>query len=412
MKLKIKITYDSVLFFCGIILLAFQFLPIVMGYVGALPSIPFLGVGLLIIFINMGHTSETTLTLLLLTVFMFATEMMRIQQDGIIIGIYKILLNIFIVLCPLYYIQKKKSEYLRKLFWLTLSFIMITEATSIIGLIQYPEAARSLISTAEGEEVYIYMRKNIGGYDISYMLSGLNVIMFIMKKNRLVSKKLYYCFIALSVLFLVSAQFTMALLLFAISIGVLLMTINNPKRIFFSCIICIAVFLVSLYVLPDILVMLAKYVPGSDLKIRLLEVSQVLSGVDVISMHALSSRIAVYEQSIKVLKEYFIVGNVFFGESLGGHSYILDFLAQYGLFGCGLLIVTLKRIYTMFGRDLKKLGIWQSIAFTQMMYLLAQIVNPLTSAAFFWGMFAMTGMACVMIREENALLTDQNSKEN
>ena len=223
-----------------------------------------------------------------------------------------------------------------------------TAISTIIGSLAYPEAARYLATVKEAKDYVLqfYNHMNIGGYEFVYYCVLLYpAVIFAYKKRKihLISAILA----SLLVLFLtLQTGYTTAFLLWIATTATFFFPRNLKKR--WVLILLIATILILVLFLPLFssgIKALSKIIDNEDISYRL----DALSGGNEGIRASEDDRISLYEMSIKSFFRSPLFGGILKGGALnGGHSFLLDFAANYGLVGIVLLVLMYRIIYTRF----------------------------------------------------------------
>lgn len=268
-----------------------------------------------------------------------------VSSDGLMNWGYGSMLDILPLLIGYYFMQRcdeDKNDFFALFIAIVLS---ITLVTTIIGCIQYPGAARYLATVENTQEAnaILYDWKNIGGYMFVYfivLLHPLAILAF--KKQKINGWMAALCSIAVLSLAIYS-EYTTALLLTLITLLLYFFKRDfQAKQLFlFSIIAMAAVFLLS-EVFSNFLMWLADIVGSETIAMRLEALADGRTGIE----NSEDNRIELYERSF-----YTFLHNPLFGTFLnggggiGGHSFILDFMAQFGLLGVAVLFFMYRTVY-------------------------------------------------------------------
>ena len=307
------------------------------------------------------------------------------KTDSILLWGYQSLIFLLPVVLGYYYMYYK-DEGMRLFSVILIVSLVITVITTIIGLIRFPYAARILATTASSDdaEAIEYWWNNIGGYDFVYTCVLLYPILILSYKLGKINRIVFFiAFIALVTVVILS-EYAAALLLVIVS-SVLFFAGKrlSPKQLFIlGASLFLAMFLFwGLF--EKLLLWLANVLNSDTLSERLTALAGGMTGLE----NSESKRIDLYRMSLESFIKSPIFGNLFGkGYENGGHSFILDSLANYGLLGGAVLLFSYRSIYRRFFKPFNEnIGygyvLW---AFVQMIIL--SVVNTdmwLTVSAFF-----------------------------
>ena len=245
---------------------------------------------------------------------------------------------LFLPVCMGVFIIYGKMDYIvRVAAPLMIVLYVITAITTYVGLLQSPEASR--LMAADPTAYLRYYPYNIGSFNFIYSFVLLHPLMICVLK----AKKMTLLAVALSViggLCVIQSEYTTATLLLMISCVAYLFPSNISKgklywRGYLAVIILVAV-LLFLPAMLDALAELDMFLGSAD---KLHDVAGVLRGGKA-EEASTQARIRVYQLSWETFLAHPIFGVRLFnlGKS-GGHSFVLDTLAEWGVVGFSLVVV-------------------------------------------------------------------------
>lgn len=336
--------------------LADLLLPLMQYYSSVYVNIFFVLVILLTIFGNSYSIRKHLPPFLLITLLTLTDKLLLIENiKDFLLAFYNTILIFLPILLSIYLIYKNNYKLIRLLVFISIIFLSVTSITSIIGLVQYPFASRDLASgIAEKSDLTIYAMFNIGGFDLVYMIPvilPMIVAMFLSKNIRLILLLLFTLPLAY---FVYKSQYT---------IGIISLVIVIFSLFVFYKYSHLKLVLITFIIVPVILLFgslfFIMFQEVADTQTT--EVSERLNSlIDLVQVgksdsEALEGRQEKYNKSFKSFLSSPIVGNrLFNADSIGGHSFILDKLAAYGLIGIVALFLFYIKIIGMFYRPYKK----------------------------------------------------------
>ena len=252
--------------------------------------------------------------------------------------------------------------------------VLVTIVTTIIGSIVYPDAPRYL-ATADSDSslLRIYNYLNLGGYDFIYtcvLLYPLVVFAFKQKRLRLI----WAIFAAFLVLVMIlNSGYTTAFLLWMATTAMFFLPRNLNKRgVLFLLIVTILAIVLFFTLFSAGIKSLAKLIDNEDIAYRL----EALSGGSEGIRASEDDRLTLYEMSIESFFKSPLIGGILKGSvKAGGHSFILDFAAQYGLIGIVLLIVMYRVIFVRFYKPFERVQGYGYILWMFLQTLILSTVN-------------------------------------
>ncbi len=247
-----------------------------------------------------------------------------------------------------YYVLYERRDYLPglvRILWITL---ITTAITTIIGLGNYPRAARILATTESADDpMYVtYNWNNIGGFEFVYSLVLLYPLVIMAYKEKKLSKWVMAVLAIVIGTVVVMSEYTTALLLFLVSSCLLFVKKElTPKHLVIISVCGILITTAFSGVVSDVLRWFADVLDSEVLKARLTALAGGSTGLEKLE----GSRIVLYRRSLRTFFANPILGTMLSGgKGIGGHSQIFDALAQYGLVGIALMIWMYKSVYTLF----------------------------------------------------------------
>ena len=273
-----------------------------------------------------------------------------------------------------YYFVQDESRVLPSYSKLIILAIIITMITTIIGCIQFPNAAReiALLSSQDANST-IYDMRNIGGYSFVYCMVLLYPLLILSYKTERIHT-VPTIVITLLVLFtVIYSEYTTALLLFIIT-SFLFFTKRNlsAKGILVLSVVSVLFLFVFSSVIVDFLHWLGDVLGSETMGARLDALAGGTSGL----RNAEDNRIELYQISINTFLKHPLFGYSLSKEgTMGGHSFILDSLANYGVVGGVMLFLMYRNIFVRFFMPFKeKLG-FGYIIWTFIQTIILSIIN-------------------------------------
>ena len=244
-------------------------------------------------------------------------------------------------------------------FWSFVACFVITALTTSYGCSIFPNASRSMangfFAEMNPETVTMYRSMNIGNFQFVYTL--VLMIPVILCCNRSVFKNRYwgYGIIGLFLYTIYQTQYTTALLLAVVSTAYLVLPVShNPKTARKWLIGIVAVFFVALPIIGDLLSFFAGIIGSEQMSQRFSELSLSMSGQQLDEDSDFATRLYLWNKSLTTFFSHFLTGVYFTtdianaSKYVGGHSFILDSMARFGIVGLMLVIWMFKKLYILF----------------------------------------------------------------
>lgn len=361
-----------------ILVLLYSIMPVVARFISSTFSTYFYMVVILVLFAFIvfanARQSLNRNVYLLFPFVVWQILMMFVTREPIVVWGYQALLACLPVVLGVYILQYRQGE-MRFFSKLICVAFVVTIITTIVGLQQYPDAARWLaaVSSSTDELLVLYEWKNIGGYNLVYsvvLLYPLLIFAYKQKKIGIVWAS------GLSVgifVMLLMAEYTTALLLFLLTTTLFFVKRNLRGR---DVVILISIAFMLCIVFSDsvseFLFWLGEQLDSDTFTPRLYALAGGRTGLE----NAEDNRLELYTMSFNTFLRHPLLGTFLNGGfGSGGHSFILDTLAQFGLVGAMVMYFMYKRIYAIFYRPLKNEKGYGYVLWTFVQTILLSCIN-------------------------------------
>ena len=258
---------------------------------------------------------------------------------------YGALLDLVPILAGYYMMNCCNDDKNKFFMWLVIAVFAITLITTVIGCIQHEGAARYLatVENANEAKAVLYGWLNLGGYQFVYMVVLLHpIVVLAYKKGKIKKWVAIVCSVAVFLLAIYS-EYTTALLLTLFTCVLYFFKKDlKPKQLIGLTIAVIAVFTVFSELFSNFLNWLADIIGSDTIALRLKALAGGRTGIE----NSEDDRIVLYEASLRTFFNNPLLGTFLSGGGVGGgHSFILDFAAQFGIVGIALLVYMYRTIY-------------------------------------------------------------------
>lgn len=364
------------LIFCSSVLTAYLVMPVVSLYVPAIFKVLFILLTIALLSVdgkespvanNFGRIIPVYLIYILnivVTAFSDPSALLASLYDiGGLMVVSVVYLHIF---------SGNKYGFGKPLLWIALAIYIITAITTIWGNTIYPEASRMLATGMTGELVLynVYRAMNIGGFGFVYeVVFPLVILPYVFKAKRiprLVSMGLYFLVLYLAYVtqFTVALTVTLGYGLFFL-VGRIRNSMDVPKYgILLGILIIVA--------LPIILNFLATSIDSEILSSRFSEMGSLASGGTTSGTSDVDERQSAYMTSVIDFLSSPLLGT---GKNGGGHSFVLDNLAKYGLIGLIALVIMFRSIFKLYIYPYRKSSFYGYLLLGYIVLLFLVIVN-------------------------------------
>ncbi|MBR4909990.1 MAG: hypothetical protein IKZ47_01540 [Clostridia bacterium] len=275
-----------------------------------------------------------------------------VKKDTLLIWGYQSMLFIMPVILGYYY-NEYKPENLSLFSKILMAGIAITAVTTIVGLVQFPQAARILATIAESDnaENIKYGWHNIGGYNFVYICVLMYPMLILAYKLRRINRIVFLTAFSTLFVLVILSEYTIALILLSIT-SILFFAgkkLSERQLLIFGVVFFIALF-VFWDVFSNFLLWLADVLNSDVLTERLTALANGFAGLE----KSESNRIELYRMSLEGFAASPLFGRIIGEYSVfGGHSFILDSLAQYGILGGMAIVFVYRNIYRWFFKPFK-----------------------------------------------------------
>lgn len=289
-------------------------------------------------------------------------------------NIIRIAINLLIFGYYFYLEDTKSIKFLLKIALITISIYSIF---TVRALIESPNLSR-ILATENPEKYTGYISNRfVGGYDFAYGITFVLISLFSVTFNKdfitTKNKLLNYIIIALLTITLLYQQFTIALILLIIGIGINLLKIRNIRQLMLWIVIITIIVLVMSNYIITLLNFIAKNIKQETISQRIYEVTSLLEEKRLDNTVDLKERTKKYITSFATfLKDPLGLNDE---KEIGNHSELLDEYAKYGVVIATITIIPIyiyiKFIYCKLQSNSKR-RIWFSIT---ILYLVFNIIN-------------------------------------
>ena len=315
----------------------------------------------------------------LLDIFISSVDALSFFQ-----GISRFLQFLILPLLAIYIYEWNDMKMAKLIFLIFIGVNVITCFTTYNGCLMYPNASRDLTIGANAISApyhYLYVAANIGGFKFIYttvLISGL--VIYTIKNFRYINGGyilLPICIVYIGLIFmtLLAAEFTLSVLMFLSYIFLFFMGNTFSIKKFFV----IGVFLViSFFLFKPIISNGLKYaseiVKSENIANRVYDIHLTLEGKHTQEGSDYDERKDNYIKSFEQFKKAPLGCWNFNG--MGGHSFIIDSLAKYGLLGLILVVLTYVYIYRYYLKQYEDDYIFGYVFYIFFLFIVESMVNP------------------------------------
>lgn len=333
---------------------------------------------------SFNNTAMFTLPLLLYVLFEFIFNM-QYRVDSIPMFFWKYGLIIIPPILAYYLLCNEKRSLIKKIVFVAIIGFVITAVTSFIGLLTYPDAARWLatVASSKDDRLIFLQKQNIGGYEIVYSIVILFPMIVCLYKQRVINLALTIIITGAFTCYLIQAQYAMALMMFFLSFILFFISKNlSVKKLIISLIFLLLAYFLFSGTMANLFQWLANIVNSKTLADRFAYISSLIRGV-ADTNNELSMRPKLYELSIQSFLQKPIFGWWATKRyANGGHSFFLDFLANFGILGGISMFVVIRHLFKKLYHPFRGTYIYAYMLWSFLLYMFVATFNTATSFLF------------------------------
>lgn len=298
-------------------------------------------------------------------------------------GISRLLQFLILPLLAIHIYEWNDMKMAKILLLIFIGVNFITCFTTYNGCLIYPEASRELAAgdASSSPSYYVYMAANIGGFHFIYstvLISGL--VIYSVKKFRYIEGgyillPLGVVYLGLIFMTLLAAEYTLSILMFLSYVLLFFVRdVFSIKKFFVLAIFVLLSFLVFKPLISNGLKSISEVVESEHISNRLYDLHLKLEGNHTQKHSDYDERKDTYVKSIEQFeKKPLGCWNI---KDIGGHSFVLDSLAKYGLLGLILVIVTYIYIYRYYISPYENDSIFGYGFYIFFLFIVASVLNP------------------------------------
>lgn len=339
------------------------------------------------------NTFYRMLLLLSLSVLVFVRSFMTGGLSSFAMHMYgelQILLFGVIVLAYEDKVNKYKKKYL---FSLIVFCYIITAITTVVGNMRYPTASR-ILATGDAAGVALYTSQNIGGFTFVYELVLITPLIIYMFKDKKMNRLLALSFVILIGFTIQKTEYATALLFFVLSLFLFFIPKLTNKKIYFILSVFVIMFVINSDYFADLIAQLGQSINSDVVATRFEELADIIRGdsvVDVGNIGNVGNRAERYRNSFNTFVNTGFIGS--WGSEvvgdIGGHSFILDNMARYGIFGIFAMLTMYVTVYSLFIKPYRSQKFYSYMFYTFLVSIVLAFVNTKTNLFIFIVVFPL-----------------------
>ena len=298
-----------------------------------------------------------------------------VDGKGFIMSIWEMFLAVFPIIAGCCIVNNRMNFVARKFVFVSIIVYVITAITTFIGVLRFPGASRLLAADPLAHLKFYPL--NIGGFDFIYSLVLLHPLaVYLLRKLKRTHYAIPFSIIALGCI--IVCEYTMAVILYIISLLAYLLPIDmNPvaaKRRMRNIVIASVILIVFV---PLIFSFLSKIEFLGSVGEKLFDISSLLQGETVQEESGVAIRQNIYLKSWNAFLERPIIGSKLYGTpTVGGHSYILDTLGNWGVMGLVVVLLLFNRLRIFYKKTFKNKETYYCASIFLLMVFILWTLNP------------------------------------
>lgn len=352
-------------------------MPIVSYYISSYIAMGLLAI-LFVVFILRSKMKLTSMPLVLVSAVMYIILMLLektvLRQGNAFYALWDIFLAFIpFVMGPALIMQNDRKMIDTITCTLIISY-SITALTTYVGLLAFPGASR--IMAADSLAYHRYYPYNIGGFGFVYSLVLLHPLFVCLLKN----KQKTGTAILLSLitgLAIFESEYTTATLLFIFSCMVYVLPLGKEPQIVRSRMLAIGlVAVISILFLPSLLRFISEWDALESSAEKITDIANMLQGKRTTAEDT-ELRKLTYQASWDTFLSNPILGTSFFESSkVGGHSLMLDCLANWGLIGFSVFLFLLYCLWNFYKQVTRKSSYIYVVIIVFLSAIVLMALNP------------------------------------
>lgn len=395
--------------YCIILKIFFQFSPALDYHVSALTNIPLL----VFLYLYVFSFGSSIACKKIFAVFpIYVVPLLSVYADSwgdiSVINIVYLILQWFLWPLVAFFAVGHLSNKSQRL--IVASFILcfaVTSLTTYVGCLQFPGAARSQANHYFVENnpdvIALYRSLNIGSFLFVYTTVPMIPLILYSFRNKVFNRWLIGTILILLSITLYKTQYATAFMLLLITLVFLFLPLNlTPNNIRKRLFVTSILFILCLPILSLGFEFLAKNVDSEILSQRFQELSVFSNNESSLDEESdLGTRFQLWTSSFRGFLEYPITGCYIWGKVetlkwVGGHSFILDFMCQFGILGLFLIVLMFRYIYKLFLHPYKKHPIYVYAYIAYWINIIQCLLNTTTAEIIL--VFLVPLLVCVSVK--------------
>jgi len=282
------------------------------------------------------------------------------------------------IVIALVYTKLMDSRENKRLLFVILGSYLLTAICTAIVCTQMPNVARIITGNSESAVYYKYRRQNVGDFVFAYEFILLTPLLICCVKNKRINRVIGVLLLVFFGWVVLQLQFTLGVILFAVFVFTLLLPRLKIQYVSGIVLATAVVFLFARPMLGDIFDYLSENVGNDDFANRFKYIATVLRGEEITKAleHNAGSRFDLYMLS---LQEFLNnpLGHWGNGDA-GGHSFVLDRAAKYGVLGLLSIVTMYIAMYRVFLTPYRNSSCYPYMVLGYLLSIVMATINTMT----------------------------------
>lgn len=268
-------------------------------------------------------------------------------------------------------LPQRRLRQLIGVFTIILVFVMY-KTSSALASDQWITRLLARSTSLDTPELRAYRLQNVGGFEYSYMIGAVIICLVWIALNASKKHLKILCTIAAVICFAYIIQTMYTTLLLVTSLCMLLVILSNIKNRYIK-VICIVMFIISVYFLPILFGFLSSLFTDSLLSTRFLQLQEAMKGGGI---NALGPRPELMLFALNSWLKHPIFGGP--AKNVSSHSLVASTLVLNGIIGLAIDVVILIQAYKVLMLEIRECEVGHYLLKISFLYvILLSVLNPI-----------------------------------
>lgn len=282
------------------------------------------------------------------------------------------------IVIVLIYTKVMDSHAQKRLLCLIFGAYFVTALCTGIICTQTPNVARIITGASQSEVYYVYRKQNVGDFVFAYEFILMTPLLICCLKNKRINRVLGLAMLLFFGWVVLRMQFTLGLILFVVCAVTLLLPRLKVSHIIFLVLCTAVIFLFARPMLGDLFEYFSVKVTNRDMSTRFEYIATVLRGEEISETleHHAGTRFDRYVRSLQAFLTN-PLGHWGSGDD-GGHSFLLDRAAWFGLPGLGAIAMMYTAMHSFFLKPYRNSSCYPYLLLGFLLSIVMAVINTMT----------------------------------